>query len=346
MRFIVTVVLGAMFVYGQAADERWKTLNAIGVQLVDVGVYGLAETRLRSALVEAERFGERDYRLWATLSNLAFVCREQGKLAEAEGLYRRVVELRERYLGPEHAAVAGALNNLAATLHLMGRNAEGDPLLRRALTIAEMAEDDHLIASTLNTLALTLMDLGEAARGEPLLRRALAIFEKLTGPDSLDAAKTRNNLGTIYIAEREWGRAESELTAAAAMYEKLLDPEHPLVGKVMGNLYTVLASEKRAEEGEPYLRRAIDIAERASESADTQRLRDQLARLQIGRRNYEAAAAVLKEVVDEQERTWGPNSPQLAAALERYADVLRKMHQTSEAKRAGDRAQAILRAFR
>lgn len=331
----------------QTNEKRWQIFNTVGVQLIDGGVYGLAETRLRSALVEAERFGERDFRLWATLSNLAFVCQERGELPEAERLYRRVLELRERYLGPDHPAVAASLNNLTATLHLLGRNAEADPLLRRALIIAETVEDTNLTASILNSLGAVLLDLDEPARAQPILRRAMAMFEKSEGADSLDVGKTHNNLGTVYIAEGELGRAEAELTLAASIYEKNLGPEHPLLGTVLANVYILMATGKRFDDGEPFLRRALAISEReAPASPRTQRLRFYLAALETAHHNYEAAAGLLKSVIASQELVWGANSPQVAAALERYSDVLRRMHQKTEAKRAGERAQAIFKTFR
>ena len=37
----------------------------------------------------------------------------QGKYAEAEPLYQRALEIREKALGPEHPDVALSLNNLA-----------------------------------------------------------------------------------------------------------------------------------------------------------------------------------------------------------------------------------------
>ena len=48
-----------------------------------------------------------------TLNNLADVYHSQGKYAEAEGLYRRALAIREKALGAGHPDVAATLNNLA-----------------------------------------------------------------------------------------------------------------------------------------------------------------------------------------------------------------------------------------
>jgi tetratricopeptide (TPR) repeat protein len=47
------------------------------------------------------------------LNNLAGLYRAQGRLAEAEPLFKRGLTIREKALGPEHPAVGIALNNLA-----------------------------------------------------------------------------------------------------------------------------------------------------------------------------------------------------------------------------------------
>ena len=60
-----------------------------------------------------------------------------GRYAEAEPLYRRSLEIREKQLGPDHPDVATSLNNLADLYRAMGRYAEAEPLYRRSLEVRE-----------------------------------------------------------------------------------------------------------------------------------------------------------------------------------------------------------------
>ena len=48
-----------------------------------------------------------------TLYNLGLVYWKQGKYADAEGLYKRALAIREKALGASHPDVAQTLNNLA-----------------------------------------------------------------------------------------------------------------------------------------------------------------------------------------------------------------------------------------
>ena len=58
------------------------------------------------------------------MNNLADLYQSQGRYGEAEPLYRRALEARERVLGPEHPHTLATKNNLAALLSRTGRDEE------------------------------------------------------------------------------------------------------------------------------------------------------------------------------------------------------------------------------
>ena len=69
------------------------------------------------------------------MNNLARLYGSQGRYAEAEPLYKRSLEIREKKLGKDHPDVATALNNLAELYKSQGRYEEAEPLYQRALAI-------------------------------------------------------------------------------------------------------------------------------------------------------------------------------------------------------------------
>ena len=99
------------------------------------------------------------------------------RLAEAEPLYRRALEIVKQTFGPDHPDVGTCLNNLAALLLDTNRLAEAEPLMRRALAIdeASFGPDHPNVSTCLNNLAQLLQDTHRLAEAEPLMRRALAI---------------------------------------------------------------------------------------------------------------------------------------------------------------------------
>jgi tetratricopeptide (TPR) repeat protein len=347
----IGMILSAVFVYAQTGEHRWEVASSEGLDLFQRGALAEADARFSAALQEAEQFGEQDPRLWSTISNLAMTRQERGDFSGAEKLMRRVLELRERYSAPHDQELAIELNNLAAVLHSIARDAEADPLLRRALTIVEepaFSGDQRTRAAILNSLGLTLLNLGEKARAEPVLRRAVALFQASGGADSLDAAKALNNLAVLHRATHEFATAEQEFKQALPMYQQQLGDNHPQLIPLLGNLFSVLAEQKRFAAGEPYLRRAMEIADRNRgeiSPASVLPLRVDLAALESSRGNYTGAAKILQGVIPDQERLLGPDHPQLAVTLENYAGVLRHLNQKAEAKRIDSRANAILKSF-
>ena len=60
----------------------------------------------------------------------------RGAFAEAEPLWRRVLEARERQLGPEHCETLAAVHNLALVLDNLGKFSEAPLMCCAAVTVA------------------------------------------------------------------------------------------------------------------------------------------------------------------------------------------------------------------
>jgi len=80
-----------------------------------------------------ELFGSRG----APRRRLADVLEARGAFAEAEPLRRRLLEARERLLGPEHRRTLIAVNNLAEVLEDLGKFSEAPLMCCAAVTVAD-----------------------------------------------------------------------------------------------------------------------------------------------------------------------------------------------------------------
>jgi tetratricopeptide (TPR) repeat protein len=100
-----------------------------------------------------------------------------GKFSEAVPIATRVLELREKALGPEHPATATSLNNLGTLYVKMGDYAKAEPLLQRALKIREkvLGPGHPDTANSLNNLAQLYRKMGNYAKAESISQRALKI---------------------------------------------------------------------------------------------------------------------------------------------------------------------------
>ena len=64
-----------------------------------------------------------------TLNELASLYVQRGRYAEAEGLYKRSLEIGEKMHGPDDPAVAASLNNIANLYGTLGRYADAGAAL-------------------------------------------------------------------------------------------------------------------------------------------------------------------------------------------------------------------------
>lgn len=94
-------------------SDTWKQAIDSAFEAYSSGRIPEAELRFKTALEEAEKFGEQDLRLALTLNNLAAMYHEQGKFTMAEPLYKRSLDIKTAVLGDCHPDVALNHHNLA-----------------------------------------------------------------------------------------------------------------------------------------------------------------------------------------------------------------------------------------
>jgi Tfp pilus assembly protein PilF len=122
---------------------------------------------------------------------------------EAEKMYQRALQGREKAWGPGHASTLGTVNNLSGPSQ--GKMDEAEKMFQRALQGFEKVWDpDH--ASTLNTVnnlgVLSYKSHGKLDEAEMMFQRALQGYEKALGLENVarhrPAIKTIWNLGDLY----------------------------------------------------------------------------------------------------------------------------------------------------
>lgn len=205
---------------GRAAIT-WETEPLKSAAAPAVSAAPNSERELLAEVRSAEAQGREDLALAGTLYRLGILRRQQGDFPEAERLYRRALEIRERQQGPNHPDVAVVLNNLAALEAAEGDEAAAQPLLERALAIRQTAfgEEHVLTAQSLNNLALLYAAQGNTTAAEPLYQRALAILEKTPSPE---LKRVLDNYAALL---RDNGRdAEAEVLEARARVMRAADP--------------------------------------------------------------------------------------------------------------------------
>jgi tetratricopeptide (TPR) repeat protein len=116
------------------------------------------------------------------LNNLAALLQTTNRLAEAEPLMRRALEIFKASYGESHPNVSVQLNNLAQLLQVTNRLAEAEPLMRCALAIDEQSygKSHPDVARDLGNLARLLQATNRLAEAKPMMRRMAIIILQFT----------------------------------------------------------------------------------------------------------------------------------------------------------------------
>jgi serine/threonine protein kinase/Tfp pilus assembly protein PilF len=230
-----------------------------------LGLYAQAEPLLAAALQARRRWlGARHEDVRASLQLTGMLRWREGKYDDADRYLQEALRIAEQ-LDPGGSQVAEVLHDLGILADAVGKPAEGESRLRRALAIEEkvLAPDDPQVARTVNSLGSTLWSQGRYREAEPLFVRALALKEQRLGPSHPDVATSAANLGVLYQSQQKYREAEPLMLRAASILSTVYGPDHRLVGDAFNNLGSLYEEQRRLPEAESAYRRALAISEKS-----------------------------------------------------------------------------------
>ena len=156
--------------------------------------------RLRVLALSERAFGVGHSEVGLALDGLVALYREQGKLAEVEGQYKRALRLREAALVPERSGLIAVLAPLADLYDEQRRFVEAYPLHLRVVTISNdlFAPNDKKVVSALDRLVASDSQLIKNRSEETQLKRALEIAEIVLGIVHPVTERTLGELEKLY----------------------------------------------------------------------------------------------------------------------------------------------------
>lgn len=168
-------------------------------------------------------------------------------------IWKRVLALQERTLGPEHRDVADTLMNIAAVRVRV--NESGGLLMPMHLDLTK----DNLFPT-----AATQADWQKSAQAwardaEPLLERARAIREKTLGPDHPDTIKTLEYLAAGYGLRHDPTHAVPLYQRIVAARERTGKADDASLKRPLAALAVYAMEEHRYRDAIPLLKRLADF---------------------------------------------------------------------------------------
>jgi len=238
----------------------------LGMTLNLRGKWGEAEELLRRALGMADKDGHwQEAGRWnAAAAALAITLHDQGRLAEAEVLYR---EALDRSIRPSVRPGEGwdsrtitHMINLAGLYLDQERFAEAEPLFLRAIELREQlfGPDDPRTLSSVEGLALVYRADGRLSEAKPLMVRVVKARERLHGLDNPATLNSIRSLAGLNLRQGDLEGAKRLLESVASLMEAKLGADNPSALVALLDLGYARRLLGRHAEAEASLKRALD----------------------------------------------------------------------------------------
>ncbi len=337
---ILSSVLVAAAQVKPAADQ----LNDRGLAASWRGDYTEAEKLLGESLRMWQEMGPR-YEAHAAIvmMNLAEALCGEGRWSDGSKLLSQALEISSRSLGPEDLHTLTNMNLLASAKLVVGELDEAISIFTSALSIERRRypTDGQLAHSLLGTSSYYVRN-GQMEEALPPAEEALKILLKTAGESSLDTAMAYSNVAQIHLFSHRSERALPLFRKSKAIYESLHLADSPRYASVLSQEGLALLEDGKPASADRNITRALDILSHCSGCQYLTAIAESnlgLVRFREGK--YGDADSLLSRALAlEESYSTGPGT-EMAATLNRLADVRRKEHRDADAEQLHHRALTL-----
>jgi len=273
--------------------------------------------------------------------------RTQGDDPRASELLARGAARARSQLGGEPLLEGELLHVIGVIQHELGRNADSEASLSRALELREshLPSGDPATAATRVELGVARFELGRIDEAIALMRAALADLERVQPPHAKERIEAEVRLADMLMVGGQYGevrrRMESVLARIAPhrseQLDLALDAEYAL-GMALSELGFV-------PQAEAHLRAVVDEERRRSGgfSRDLALYLNEYGLLQHDVPDFAAAEAAYREALSIKRKLYGDDHPQVASGLLNLGMALKDLGRSQEALATQEAALAVER---
>jgi tetratricopeptide (TPR) repeat protein len=252
---------------------------------------------------------------------------ERGFRAQAEELYRDVLEIQTRILGPENLSTLNTRHQLAHQISARGDHAgaEAEHAAVLDIMLQSLGPDNMDTLITRHCLAHQVSARGDHSTAVAEHRIVLEAQTKMLGPDSRRTLNTRRCLATEIGLLGDHASAEAELRIVLEAQIRTLEADDTAILSTRFELAWEILKQGDHEAAEAEYRSLLEEEERifGPNHPHTLQVRFDLAILMSNRDDHEGALAGYTAVLEAQMRTLEPNDPQIMRSRQHRAIELR-----------------------
>jgi tetratricopeptide (TPR) repeat protein len=343
---VFSIGIGSALARSAGRAYSCSSLRSMARVYMASGGYEKAQPFLVKALNMAKETNASDSEISACMLDLAYLYKNQGRLAEAETTCLSGLELQEKAYSRGHPYVAYTLRILSEIYLKQARYSEAVDTLERALTIVRgySLEDDQELAPFKVDMARLLAAQGDYTKAEAYFAEAMISIENNYGPDHLYTTKVLCSLAELYVLQQRYVEAEELISRVLPIQERIYGQDHHFLVPVWLVRSSIYEAEGDFVNAKALLDKSLDSLENIIGSGHTVEC-DVLSRLgevYILSKEYTKAEQVLQKALGILKSSKVTDSDRAAIVLNNLARVYINQDKYSNAQNLCGRALEIL----
>jgi tetratricopeptide (TPR) repeat protein len=324
----------ALDVGGPKVEDRFRdkpeveaaVSRMIGLTYRKLSLFDKAQPYLERALrLSRQSLGDDAELILDALNDVATLLEYRGRNAEADPLFRELVERCRVTRGAEDESTFTAINNYAENMARMNRGDEAERLLSdllEARTRTQGPTHQGVLMTRFNR-AVLLKDMGRLDASEQELREVLRLREEMLRPDHPEILQSQNSLALLLATRGRHAEAEPLQRAVLETRRRVEGPEHVSTLIAMNNLAMTLRARGALDEAESLIRECLGVRLRdlGSGHEHTLAAMNILASIRQDRGRLDDAARLFAEALDTARRTFPAGHPVILTLVNNLALV-------------------------
>ncbi|KAF4621821.1 hypothetical protein D9613_012161 [Agrocybe pediades] len=271
-----------------------------------------------------------------SMGDLAFCLKNQGKLAEAEEMYYKVITLKTKILGDDHLSTLTSRHNLGSLYADKGQWEEAKAIFLAVLEAHTrvFGEENMDTLDSMHELARCLQNQGKLAEAEEMYSKVIALRTKIAGDDHPLNLTSKHNLGSLYADKGQWEEAKAIILPVVEAYTRLFGEENMNTLDSMHGLADCLQNQGKLAEAEEMYSKVIALKTKilADDHPSTLTSRHNLGSLYADKGQWEEAKAIFLPVVEAYTRVFGEENMNTLNSMHELARCLQNQGKLAEAE--------------
>jgi eukaryotic-like serine/threonine-protein kinase len=220
-------------------------------------------------------------------------------------------------------------------------------LLDRGVQEARSLDTEPAVQAELfETLGGIYQKLGKYDQADSLLQSALHTRQSISGPDSVESAKSLLALGSLRDDQAQYGESERLIRQSLDINKRHLAPNDPAVAKSMLALGTVLADRGAYDQSIAMLEQTVRLYSAPNSApADAADSLHQLANAHFYAGHYEIATVLNERVLEMYKKIYGDRHPLVADIYINLGAIRYDLGHYSEAEQYDRQALGIVQSW-